>query len=281
MWVAKLRPFWVTLDDPSVTTGGKAIHPDRNSRGRHRVTWRRWGSRSASIFGTTNTVVAAVQGGVASTVPDPQGVKLIPSVVSFHPSGSVLVGRGALDRRLNDAANTIYSVKRLIGRPWGSPEVEQARGTLPFALSEGAQGATVVTARGESYGLPENQRVRPAAGEGGRGGGPRRARRERRHHRPGELQRPAARGDQDRGATGRAGGAPHPERAHGSRARLRPAGQGERADRGLRSRGRNVRRHAARPGGQRLRGALHGGRHGPRRRRHRRGGRRAHGGRSA
>jgi molecular chaperone DnaK len=106
-------------------------------------------------LGTTNTVVAAVQGGVASTIPDPQGVKLIPSIVSFHPSGSVLVGRGALDRRLNDAANTIYSVKRLIGRPWGSPEVEQARGKLPFALSEGLQGATVVAARGESYGLPE------------------------------------------------------------------------------------------------------------------------------
>ncbi|MGH7295237.1 MAG: Hsp70 family protein, partial [Polyangiaceae bacterium] len=106
-------------------------------------------------LGTTNTAVAAVRDGVATTLPDAEGARLIPSVVSFHPSGSVLVGRRALDRRLVDPASTIYSVKRLIGRPWGSPEVEQARGKLPFELAEGPQSATVVKARGESYALPE------------------------------------------------------------------------------------------------------------------------------
>jgi molecular chaperone DnaK len=106
-------------------------------------------------LGTTNTVVAAVKDGVAGTIPDPQGVRLIPSVVSFHPSGSVVVGRGALERRLLDAPNTIYSVKRLIGRAWGSPPVEQIRGKLPFELREGPGGGTVVTARGETYSLPE------------------------------------------------------------------------------------------------------------------------------
>ena len=106
-------------------------------------------------LGTTNTVVGAVRGGVAGTIPDAEGSRLIPSVVSFHPSGSVVVGRDALDRRLIDAPSTIYSVKRLIGRAWGSPLVEQARGKLPFELREGPAGGTVVVARGETYSLPE------------------------------------------------------------------------------------------------------------------------------
>jgi len=106
-------------------------------------------------LGTTNTVVAAVRDGVASTLADPDRHRLIPSVVSFLPSGSVAVGRPALERRLLDAPSTIYSVKRLIGRAWGSPSVEQARGKLPFKLSEGPAGGTVVLARGETYSLPE------------------------------------------------------------------------------------------------------------------------------
>ncbi|HEY6460806.1 MAG TPA: Hsp70 family protein [Polyangiaceae bacterium] len=106
-------------------------------------------------LGTTNTVVGAVKDGVAATVTDANGSRLIPSAVSFHPSGSVLVGYGALERRLMDGANTISSVKRLIGRPWSSPEVQAASGKLPFALKEGAGGSTVVMARNETYALPE------------------------------------------------------------------------------------------------------------------------------
>ncbi|HEY4015460.1 MAG TPA: Hsp70 family protein [Polyangiaceae bacterium] len=106
-------------------------------------------------LGTTNTVVASVRQGVAGTIPDPDGVRLLPSVVSFHPSGSTVVGRAALDRRMVDGANTIYSVKRLIGLPWGSTEVQTARAELPFELQEGAHGGAVVAARGERYTLPE------------------------------------------------------------------------------------------------------------------------------
>jgi molecular chaperone DnaK len=106
-------------------------------------------------LGTTNTVVAAVREGVAGTIADPDGFRLIPSIVSFLPNRSVAVGRPAVDRRLIDAKNTVYSVKRLIGRAWGSPAVEQARGKLPFDLREGPNGATVLVARGETYALPE------------------------------------------------------------------------------------------------------------------------------
>src|SRR5580658_4010656 len=106
-------------------------------------------------LGTTNTVVAAVRDEVVTTLSDSDGERIFPSVVSFHPSGSVLVGRAALDRRLIDAPNTIYSVKRLIGRAWTSASVDQARSRLPFELREGPAGGTVVIARGETYSLPE------------------------------------------------------------------------------------------------------------------------------
>jgi molecular chaperone DnaK len=80
---------------------------------------------------------------------------LIPSVVSFHPSGDVLVGGPAKERRLLDAQNTVYSVKRLIGRPYSSYEVKQAQERFAFELSEGPSGGVLVTARGETYTLSE------------------------------------------------------------------------------------------------------------------------------
>jgi molecular chaperone DnaK len=106
-------------------------------------------------LGTTNTVVAAVRDEVVTTLADSRRERIFPSVVSFHPSGSVLVGRNALERRLIDAPNTIYSIKRLIGRPWDSQEVQQARKQLPFELREGPKAGTVVVARGEELTLPE------------------------------------------------------------------------------------------------------------------------------
>ncbi|MEZ4224963.1 MAG: Hsp70 family protein [Polyangiaceae bacterium] len=106
-------------------------------------------------LGTTNTVVGVVQEGQATALSDEHGDRLLPSVVSFHPSGNVLVGRAAKERRQVDAKNTIYSVKRLIGRSWDSEEVRQARSRFAFEMREGPGQATLVVARGETYTLPE------------------------------------------------------------------------------------------------------------------------------
>ncbi len=106
-------------------------------------------------LGTTNTVVAVVRDGQASAIPDENGNVLLPSVVSFHPSGSILVGRAAKERRLVDSLNTIYSVKRLIGRSWDSEEVRKARSRFPFQMKEGPGQAALIVARGETYTLPE------------------------------------------------------------------------------------------------------------------------------
>ncbi len=80
---------------------------------------------------------------------------LIPSVVSFHPNGEVLVGNVARDRRMVDAKNTVFSVKRLIGRPFDAPEVARAQQRLPFELQPGPTNGVQVVARDETYTLSE------------------------------------------------------------------------------------------------------------------------------
>jgi molecular chaperone DnaK len=106
-------------------------------------------------LGTTNSVVAAVRDGLAFTVTDSAGRRLIPSVVSFHPSGNVLVAQQALERRLTDPENTVYSIKRLIGRPWPSEEVQAAAKRFAFKLKEGPKQGVMLVARDEEYSLPE------------------------------------------------------------------------------------------------------------------------------
>jgi molecular chaperone DnaK len=106
-------------------------------------------------LGTTNTVVACVRNGRVNVLPDEQGRRLLPSVVSFHPSGDVLVGHGAKERRVVDAKNTIASVKRLIGRAWDSEELRRARQRFAFELKEGPGQGPLVMARGQEYTLPE------------------------------------------------------------------------------------------------------------------------------
>ncbi len=106
-------------------------------------------------LGTTNSVVSIADASGVRVLAGPDGGKLIPSVVSFHPSGRVLVGQKAKERRLLDAQNTVYSVKRLLGRPYTSYEVQHAQQRFAFELSEGPSQRVMVTARGETYTLSE------------------------------------------------------------------------------------------------------------------------------
>lgn len=106
-------------------------------------------------LGTTNSVVACADEQRVRVLRDEDGQLITPSTVSFDPSGRMLVGHEARERRLIDARNTIFSVKRLIGRPFRSPEVQLAASRLPFALEEDATGGVAVRVRGETYSLPE------------------------------------------------------------------------------------------------------------------------------
>jgi molecular chaperone DnaK len=106
-------------------------------------------------LGTTNTVVACVRAGRVQVLADDHGRRLLPSVVSFHPNGDVLVGHSAKERRVVDAKNTIASVKRLLGRAWTSDEITRARQRFAFELKEGPGQGPLVVARGQEYTLPE------------------------------------------------------------------------------------------------------------------------------
>ncbi|MBX3274872.1 MAG: Hsp70 family protein, partial [Sandaracinaceae bacterium] len=106
-------------------------------------------------LGTTNSVVAVADGGQARVLTDAEGRRLLPSVVSFHPNGETLIGYDARERRLVDAANTVYAIKRLIGRPFDSSEVKRARERFAFTIGKSKHGAAVVEVRRGKYALAE------------------------------------------------------------------------------------------------------------------------------
>lgn len=106
-------------------------------------------------LGTTNSVVAVADSDDVRVLTSARGEKLVPSVVSFHPNGEVLVGSAARERRLLDSRNTIYSVKRLIGRPFDSEEVRRARSRFAFDFVPSPSGGVLVEARNETYTLSE------------------------------------------------------------------------------------------------------------------------------
>ncbi|MEZ4406499.1 MAG: Hsp70 family protein [Polyangiales bacterium] len=106
-------------------------------------------------LGTTNSVVAVSSGGRPQVLLDAGGSPLIPSVVSFPEDGERIVGRAARRRRAVDPRNTVYSVKRLIGRPFKSEEVRRARSRVAFDLKEGPDSSVLVSTRAGDLSLPE------------------------------------------------------------------------------------------------------------------------------
>jgi len=106
-------------------------------------------------LGTSNSAVAIVEGNKAHVIPDRKGNRIHPSVVSFHPKGMVLVGQEASRRRIVDPVNTVYSVKRLIGRTWRSEAVQAAIPRSSYKLVKGDNEQPMVIARGNEYTIPE------------------------------------------------------------------------------------------------------------------------------
>jgi molecular chaperone DnaK len=107
-------------------------------------------------LGTTNSVVATVRGEQVVVIPDQEGRRLHPSVVSFLPDGSRLFSYEAVARRIVDPRNTVYSAKRLIGLPFRSDEVRLAASRLPYEVQEGANEQPVFLGPGDrTFTIPE------------------------------------------------------------------------------------------------------------------------------
>lgn len=106
-------------------------------------------------LGTTNSVVAVVQAGEPVVIPNQEGTRTTPSVVAFTEKGERLVGQIAKRQSITNPENTVFSIKRLMGRKYNSPQVEHAKKRLPYKIIEASNGDAHVEIRGKRYSPPE------------------------------------------------------------------------------------------------------------------------------
>jgi molecular chaperone DnaK len=106
-------------------------------------------------LGTTNCCVAVLEGGAVQIVPNKEGGRTTPSVVGFTDKGERLVGQIAKRQAVTNAANTVYSVKRLIGRKFESAEAQRMAKTVPFEIVTSPNGDAHVEVQGKTYSPPE------------------------------------------------------------------------------------------------------------------------------
>ncbi len=102
-------------------------------------------------LGTTNSVMAYMEGGKPNVIPSAQGGRLIPSVVAADDKGETLVGVLAKNQAVTNPEGTIYSVKRLIGRSWDDQEVQKDIKLLPFEMRKSSNGGVEVKMRDKWY----------------------------------------------------------------------------------------------------------------------------------
>ncbi len=102
-------------------------------------------------LGTTNSCVAIMEGGEPVVIPNSEGSRTTPSVVAFTESGERLVGQIAKRQAITNPENTIFSIKRLMGRKYDSNEVKEAMKHLPYKIVAASNGDAHVDVRGKLY----------------------------------------------------------------------------------------------------------------------------------
>lgn len=121
-------------------------------------------------LGTTNCCVAVLEGGTIQIIPNKEGGRTTPSVVGFTDKGERLVGQIAKRQAVTNAANTVYAVKRFIGRKFNSSEVQRALETSAFEITDSDNGDARIKVQERVYAPPEIsaivlQRLKAAAEE--------------------------------------------------------------------------------------------------------------------
>jgi molecular chaperone DnaK len=106
-------------------------------------------------LGTTNSCVAVMEGGAPQVIPNQEGARTTPSIVGFTAKGERLVGQIAKRQALTNPKNTVFAVKRLIGRKFDSDEVNRARQFLPYLLAQAPNGDVHVQIEDKVYSTPE------------------------------------------------------------------------------------------------------------------------------
>ncbi len=102
-------------------------------------------------LGTTNSVVAVMEGKEAKVLTNAEGGRTTPSIVAFTESGERLLGQVAKRQAITNPENTVYAVKRLIGRKYDSPEVKQDISICPYEIVKANNGDAHIQIRGKEY----------------------------------------------------------------------------------------------------------------------------------
>jgi molecular chaperone DnaK len=102
-------------------------------------------------LGTTNSCVAIMEGKDVRVIENSEGARTTPSMVAFSDSNERLVGQSAKRQAVTNPTNTLYAVKRLIGRRFEDPTVEKDKGLVPYGIVRGDNGDAWVEARGQRY----------------------------------------------------------------------------------------------------------------------------------
>ena len=106
-------------------------------------------------LGTTNSCVAVIEAGEPTVIPNSEGGRTTPSVVAVSKSGERLVGTVAKRQAITNPDNTIYSIKRLMGRKFDDPEVERDKTLLAYKIAQGPNNDAHVALGGRDYSPPE------------------------------------------------------------------------------------------------------------------------------
>jgi molecular chaperone DnaK len=106
-------------------------------------------------LGTTNSCVAVLEGHSVQIIPNNIGGRTTPSIVAFAEKGDRLLGQIAKRQAVTNAANTVYAVKRLMGRRYDSPEIQKIQSYLTYKTAASQNGDVRVSIRGKEYSPPE------------------------------------------------------------------------------------------------------------------------------
>jgi molecular chaperone DnaK len=106
-------------------------------------------------LGTTNSVVAVMEAGEPTVIANAEGGRTTPSVVAVSKSGERMVGQVAKRQAITNPDNTIYSIKRLMGRKFSDPEVQKTQQMVPYKIVSGPNGDVAVEMGGRTYSPPE------------------------------------------------------------------------------------------------------------------------------
>jgi molecular chaperone DnaK len=102
-------------------------------------------------LGTTNSCVAVMEGKDVRVIENAEGARTTPSMVAFAENGERLIGQSAKRQAVTNPTNTLYAVKRLIGRRYDDPTVEKDKGLVPYDIVRGDNGDAWVESRGQRY----------------------------------------------------------------------------------------------------------------------------------